>query len=79
MGLEPIRPRPRTTMANPDREVYPHLPRDAATERRDQAWSSDITHPASPQGLVRLGVVMDRRSRFVLPWRLANALEGRSW
>ena len=82
MGLEAIHPRPRTTVPDPDHKVYPHLLRDVAIERRDQVWSSDITHLPLPQAFMCLTVAMDWHRRFVLSWRLSNTMGGfarRAW
>jgi putative transposase len=35
MGLEAIHPGPRTTVRNPDHQVYPNLLRGVTIERRD--------------------------------------------
>ena len=78
MGLEAIHPGPRTTMRNPDHKVYPYLLRDLAIERRDQVWSTDVTYIPLDQGFMYLAAVIDWHSRFVLSWRLSNALDGRS-
>jgi putative transposase len=78
MGLEAIHPRPRTTVRDPDHEVYPYLLRGVKIERRDQVWSSDITYIPMHQGFIYLTAVIDWYSRYVLSWSLSNSLDGRS-
>jgi putative transposase len=78
MGLEAIHPGPRTTVHNPDHEVYPYLLRGVTIERRDQVWSSDITYIPMHQGFMYLTAVIDWYSRYVLSWSLSNSLDGRS-
>jgi len=78
MGLEAIHPGPRTTVRNPDHQVYPYLLRGVAIERRDQVWSSDITYIPMHQGIMYLTAVVDWHSRYVLSWKLSNSLDGRS-
>ena len=77
MGLEAIHPGPRTTVRNPDHKVYPYLLRGVTIERRDQAWSSDITYIPMDQGFMYLTAVIDWYSRYVLFWSLSNSLDGR--
>jgi putative transposase len=43
MGLEPLFPRPRTTMVASDVRAYPYLLRDRELTHVDEVWSSDIT------------------------------------
>jgi putative transposase len=43
MGLEALRPGPRTTTAAPDARAYPYLLRDRVLTHSDEVWSSDIT------------------------------------
>jgi putative transposase len=78
MGLEAIHPGPRTTVRDPDHQVYPYLLRGVKIERRDQVWSSDITYIPMHQGFMYLTAVIDWYSRHVLSWRLSNSLDGRS-
>jgi putative transposase len=77
MGLEAIFPRPRTTAAATDARAYPYLLRDRELTRVDEVWSSDITYVPMRHGFMYLTAVIDWFSRYVLSWRLSNALEGR--
>jgi len=76
MGLEPLYPRPRTTVRHPEHRIYPYLLRGLPVGRRDQVWSSDITYIPMPRGHMYLTVVLDWHSRFILSWRLSNTLDG---
>jgi putative transposase len=77
MGLEGLHPGPRTTIAAPDAPAYPYLLRDRELTRVDEVWSSDITYVPMRRGFMYLTAVIDGYSRYVLSWRLSNALEGR--
>ena len=64
MGLEAIHPGPRTTVRNAGHKAHPYLLRGVKVERRDQVWSSDITHIAMHQGFMYLTAVIDWYSRY---------------
>jgi putative transposase len=75
MGLEGLRPRPRTTVAAAGTRVYPYLLRDRELTRVDEVWSSDITYVPMRRGYMYLTAVIDWYSRYVLSWRLSNTLD----
>ena len=76
MGLEPLFPRPRTTMVASDVRAYPYLLRDRELTHVDEVWSSDITYVPMRHGFMYLTAVIDWYSRYVLSWRLSNTLDG---
>src|SRR5882757_4588649 len=76
MGLEPLFPRPRTTIPASDARVYPYLLRDRVLTHVNEVWSSDITYVPMRQGFMYLTAVIDWFSRYVLSWRLSNTLDG---
>lgn len=76
MGLEPLFPRPRTTIAASQTRVYPYLLRDRELTHVDEVWSSDITYVPMRHGFMYLTAVIDWFSRYVLSWRLSNTLDG---
>ena len=75
MGLEAVRPKPRTSEPHPQHKVYPYLLRGVAVERPDQVWCADITYVPVRGGFLYLVAVMDWATRFVLSWRLSNTLD----
>ena len=75
MGMEAIYRKPRTSVANPEHQVYPYLLRGLAIERPDQVWCADITYLPVSQGFFYLVAVMDWASRCVLSWRLSNTMD----
>ena len=75
MGLAPIHQRPRTTVPNPERRVFPYLLRDVAIDRPDRVWCADITYLPMRRGFLYLVAVMDRATRKVLAWRVSNTME----
>ncbi len=75
MGLEAIYPKPRLSVGGAGHKVYPYLLRNAAIERVNQVWSTDITYIPMPHGFMYLTAVIDWHSRYVLSWRLSNTLD----
>ena len=75
MGLAPIHQRPRTTVPNPERRVFPYLLRDVAIDRPDRVWCADITYLPMRRGFLYLVAVMDWATRKVLAWRVSNTME----
>jgi putative transposase len=75
MDLMATYPKPRTSLRNPDHRVFPYLLRGVSIERPDQVWATDITYIRMHRGFVYLAAIMDWFSRFVVAWRLSNALE----
>ncbi len=75
MGMEAVYRKPRTSAANPEHRVYPHLLRDLVIDRPDRVWCADITYIPVSQGFFYLVAVMDRASRHVLSWRLSNTMD----
>ena len=78
MGLEAIYPKPRLSQAGQGHRIYPHLLRGVEIERRDQAWSTDITYIPMASGFIYLTTVIDWYSRYVIAWGLSNSLDGSS-
>jgi putative transposase len=76
MGLEAIYPKPRTTRRGPEARIYPYLLRDLTITRPNQVWAADITYVPLRQGFLYLVAILDWFSRYVIAWRLSNALEG---
>ena len=45
MGLAPIYQRPRTTVPNPEHQIFPYLLREMVIDRPNQVWCADISVP----------------------------------
>jgi putative transposase len=75
MGLEPIYPKPKTSIPNKQHAVYPYLLRDVEIVRSNQVWSTDITYIRLKHGFAYLVAIMDWYSRKVLSWRLSNTMD----
>ena len=45
--------------------------------RRDQVWSTDITHIRLKQGFIYLVAVIDWYSRYILSWEISTTLDKR--
>ncbi len=77
MGLEAIYPKANLSKRRHDHKIYPYLLKGLAIERPNQVWSTDITYIRLRSGFMYLTAVIDWYSRYVLSWRLSNALESR--
>ena len=75
MGLAAIYQRPRISAPAPRHRIYPYLLGGLSIERVNQVWAADITYIPMARGFLYLVAVMDWVSRYVLAWRLSNALE----
>jgi len=75
MGLVPIYQAPRTSVADPDHQVYPYLLRDMTIDQPNRVWCADITYIPMRRGFLYLVAIMDWHSRKVLSWRLSNTLD----
>jgi putative transposase len=75
MGLAPIYQRPRTTVPNPEQQIFPYLLRDLAIDRPNQVWCADITYLPMRRGFLYLVTVMDWATRKVLAWRVSNTMD----
>ncbi len=76
MGLQAIYPKPKTTVAAKDHQVYPYLLRDLDITQPNQVWCADITYLPMRTGFMYLVAIMDWFSRYVLSWQLSNTLDG---
>lgn len=75
MGLMAIYPKKYTSISNKEHKKYPYLLNDLAITGRDQVWAADITYVRLSRGYAYLVAIMDLYSRYVLSWRLSNALD----
>lgn len=75
MGLRAIYPKGNMSKRHPDHKIYPYLLTDREITQPNQVWASDITYLRLRQGFVYLVAIIDRYSRYVLSWRISNALD----
>ena len=75
MGLEPIYPKPNTSIPNKQHKIYPYLLSDVIVDRPNQVWAADITYIRLRHGFAYLVAIMDWYSRSVLSWRLSNTID----
>lgn len=73
--IQALYPRPKTSISNKAHNKYPYLLRDVLINRPNQVWATDITYIQTIHGWMYLVAVIDVYSRYVLAWRLSNALE----
>lgn len=74
MGIEAFYCKPKTTISEPSHKIYPYLLRGVPITKVRQVWSIDITYIRMRDGFLFLTAVLDWFSRFVLSWRLSNAI-----
>jgi putative transposase len=75
LGLQTIYPKPKTTVRNPEHQVYPYLLREVEVEKANQVWCTDITYLPVGKGHYYLVAIMDWYSRKVLSWRISNTMD----
>ena len=78
MGLKPIYPEPKTTMANKEHKKYPYLLKNLEITRPNQVWASDITYLKIGSGHVYFTGVIDWYTRKILSYRISNTLDAYS-
>ena len=75
MGLRAIYPKGNMSKRHPGHKIYPYLLPGREITRPNQVWASDITYLRLRCGFVYLVAVMDWHSRYVLSWRISNAMD----
>lgn len=75
MGIQAVYPKPNTSKAHPEHQVYPYLLTNRVIQRPNDVWCTDITYIPMPTGFMYLVAVMDWHSRFVLSWELSNSMD----
>jgi len=75
MGIEPIYPKPNTSVPNKAHAIYPYLLRDMEISAPNQVWAADITYCRLKQGFAYLVAIMDWYSRYVIEWELSSTLD----
>ena len=78
LGLQSLLPGPHTSKRCKDHAVFPYLLRDLEINRSDQVWATDITYVPMRRGFLYLTAIIDLYSRYVVHWKLCNAMEA-SW
>ena len=75
LGLQAIYPKPRTSIANKEHEIYPYLLRELNIERANQVWCTDITYLPIGKTHFYLVAIMDWFSRKVMSWSISNTMD----
>jgi len=75
MGIVALGPKPRASKPAPGHKIYPYLLRGPIIDRPNQVRAADITYIPMARGFLYLVAVIDRASRAVLAWRLANTMD----
>jgi putative transposase len=76
MGIEAIYPKKkRTTIRNPQHQIYPYLLRNVDVTRPNQAWAADITYLPQKKGFMYLVAIIDWFSRKVLAFSVSNTMD----
>ena len=75
MGLKPIYPEKKTTIANKEHKKYPYLLRDLEITAPNQVWATDITYLKLPGGDCYFAGIIDWYSRRILSYRISNTMD----
>lgn len=75
MGLEPLYPKPNTSVPDKQHKVYAYLLKDIDIIRPNQVWCADITYIPLLGSHVYLVAIMDWYSRYVIEWEISISLE----
>lgn len=77
-GIKAIYPKKRTTIRNPEHNIFPYLLKDINIERPNQVWQVDITYIKIRGYYVYLICLIDVFSRKIMAWKLATTLDAAS-
>lgn len=75
LGIKPIYPKPKTTIANKEHQVYPYLLKDLEIWKSNQVWASDITYLPTEHGFCYMVAIIDWYSRAILSYRISNTMD----
>ena len=64
-----------TTDSNHGHKVYPNLLADKTVTAINQAWVADITYIRIRKGFVFLAAILDRYSRKIIGWAIAQRID----
>jgi len=67
--------RPKTTQSNHDHPIAPNRLPDLICTRPDEIWLGDITYIPTREGWLYLAGVLDRCSRKIKGWKLADHMK----
>ena len=67
--------KPRTSIRNPKRPVYPYLLRGKPIDKPNQVWVTDLTYIKMTKGFVYMMAIMDVYSRKIVAWDLGNSMD----
>jgi len=75
MGLDTLRPKPKTTVPGEGHKIYPYLLKNMVVDRPNQVWAADITYIPMRRGFLYLIAIIDLHSRYVINWSLSNTMD----
>lgn len=73
--LEPLPCKPRTTDSRHCLPVFRNLVKETAPNAPNQQWSADLTYIGTAEGWLFAALIMDRFSRKIVGWDIADSLE----
>lgn len=74
-GIYAICPKPNTSKANKEHNVYPYLLRGILITKVNHVWMTDITYLKLNGRFVYLVALIDVYSRYIVGWNLSFALD----
>lgn len=77
-NLKAIYPKKRTTIRNPQHQIYPYLLKKEDIQNPNEAWCVDITYIKIQSGFVYLVALIDVFSRKIMGWNVSTFLDTES-
>ncbi len=74
-GINAIYPKPNTSRANKEHNVYPYLLRGLLINKVNQVWMTDITYLKLNGKFIYLVALIDVYSRYIVGWNLSFDLD----
>lgn len=75
MGIEALRPKPKTSIKMAGHVIYPYLLRNMDIHHTNQVWMVDLTYIKFKSGFVYLIALIDVYSRYVVGWSLSETMQ----
>lgn len=75
MGIEALYPKPKTSIPDVARRIYPYLLRNVRAAYPNHIWGTDITYIRLEYGWAYLMAIIDWFSRYVIAWELSSTME----
>jgi putative transposase len=78
IGTAAIYPKPRTTVIDKTKYIFPYLLRRININAPNVAWGIDISYIPMCYGFMHLFAIIDIYSKFIVGWSISNTMDA-SW